>query len=1030
MFFANIIIGVLHDLGVNVGLGWEPNGPISKSLLKMINHIQSKETAVKQFHSYVCEERENRVNICGGTRPDSNLPICYFIGLDEEHTKGPAQHPALLLFDANGIDLIQLRQDVFGLKIDYAKIRLSRHRTRTRCIFPNEHGGQKHLSLHIHADDIIVVNDRKKDQKIIHLSITARDDLARIRKGFEAIGIRCQTNIRTSRSSRRSSSIVIPLDTDDEACFASSRPFEAPSQIITDSTAHHARWRDESADPIDRRDYVVDKAPVDASQSSLTEFTHTPTFRGTSSPRVRESSHSQQNSPESSAKGQCMEKGRHIPDTATSSASREELEDLCPEIRQASEKPTPKNGKDFGEGGPARNTRSKSSQSEKSVCTNTVLNPIPPNTQESLIFPRRRSRGKLYTAPSKTMVDWDEDLRESDRFVEPEPRKDSELTSVSSALSSGTGCAFNKSIKPRSAPSVRRKPGTKTKRQVKTGRRRKDKRPVNKQAKLSSSFPNSVQNDTCPSDPHAFVLAVNNVGNNNRPCKERGAANDFSPAPRSASGKSHHSLSQEFDTNCGESTVETSFEDDRQCGWDNQGRGQTVAEKLIAALRGSSTPEKQFGDSENRPEVVHEPCEPLDEIVHGTLDANHKLRMVDMQDVPGSQASNMSRNGAAGDEIYSVEICSVDFPDGNRNSPLQDGEGDKGWILRARKSIFETESEQCIERALRISSLAASSSGEPRPRESSFEFYFTGSPPKPYCTLSDHSEKAASHDLFKQTSCVTEETSKTGITKAGDRDAFSATDALKELTQSGPDHVVKRLDSSSKTIVDNNGSPRLMQRGKNEHATPMRRNPPLVQQQPSAKRMKTTHRGLDRNVTLYEMGQNQSKNDDSPTRDSSPITTYTDTGNRSKRDTPGSLEWTIERSSKANNAVFATATGRSSSLEDLKPASLGLAKNGGQHESSENREYSLRPPSITAGKLPLEGNNSGRQVAFQRSEETAGEIDRQTSLHELHSAMELRLIHNNEVSSGKIELLPGLANIVFSTYPVRSKLRRPPLIKC
>lgn len=1022
-------------------MDWEPNGPLSK----MINHMQTEKNALKQFHSYVCEERENRVNVWGRTRLDSTLPICYFIGQDEERTKGPSQHPALLLFDADGINLIQLRKDVSGLKIDYVMIRLSRP-TRTRCIFPNEHGGQKwHLSLHIHAEDNIAVNDRKKDQQIINLSITSRDDLAKIRKRFEAIGIRCQTNIRTSQSNRRSSSIVIPLDTDDEVGSKSSQPFEAPSRIVMDSTPHHVRWRDEPANLIERPDYVCDNAPVDASQSSLTELTHTPTFRGTSSPRVRESSHSQQNSPEFLAKGRRMEEGQHIPDVATKSMSSEELTGFCPENRQTREKSTPQNGENFSESGPARNTRSRSSQSEKSVRTNTVLKPIPPSTQESLIFPRRRSRGKLYTMLTKAMVDWDEDLRESDRSVEPEPLKDSELTSVSSALSSGTGCTFNKSLKPCSAPSVRRKPTTKTKRRAKTGSKRK-KRVVNRQVKLSSSSPKSAQDDTRQSDSRAVVLDVNNVGNSNRPCKERGTANDFSPAPRSADVTSHHSPSQESDTHCGESTMETSFEDYQQSGWDNLGRGQTVAEKLIAALRGGSTPEKQFGDTENRPEAIHEPGKSQNEIVHSTLDTKHKEHREDMQDLSGSQASNMRRNGAAGDEINSIEICSVDLPDGNRNSPLQDDEGGKGWILRERKPIFKTESEQYIERARWISSLAASSSEEPRSRESSFEFYFTGSPPKPYCALPDHLEKAASPNLFKQISCVTEETSRTVATKAGNGAAFSATDALKDLTQNGPDHVAKRLDSSSKPIVDNNGSPRLMQRGKNEHATPKQRNPPLVQQQQSAKRTKITHQEDDRNITFYEMGQNQSKNYDSLTRDNSPISAYTDTDNGSKKDTPGTFEQIIEGSSKSHNTVSATTTGmemqpflgpsrattggRTSSLKDLKSASLGLSQNDGQHGRPENRESSLKPLSTAASKLSLERNISERKVARQQSEDTAGEIDWQTSLHELHRATELTLINNNAVRSGKGELFPGLANIVFSTYPVRLKVRGPPLIKC
>lgn len=63
-----------------------------------------------------------------------------------------------------------------------------------------------------------------------------------------------------------------------------------------------------------------------------------------------------------------------------------------------------------------------------------------PNTQESLIFPLRRPKRKVYNLNSKAAVDWDEDLRPSDEAdeAEPPPKRLSRVgfTSVTSLISS------------------------------------------------------------------------------------------------------------------------------------------------------------------------------------------------------------------------------------------------------------------------------------------------------------------------------------------------------------------------------------------------------------------------------------------------------------------------------------------------------------------------------------------------------------------------------------------------------------------
>ncbi|OOF95874.1 hypothetical protein ASPCADRAFT_146279 [Aspergillus carbonarius ITEM 5010] len=66
------------------------------------------------------------------------------------------------------------------------------------------------------------------------------------------------------------------------------------------------------------------------------------------------------------------------------------------------------------------------------------------NTQESMVIYARHSKRKVYTATSKAAVDWDEDLRPSDDGKNSR-EKDTEVTSISSPLAGGT-CVFSKGL--------------------------------------------------------------------------------------------------------------------------------------------------------------------------------------------------------------------------------------------------------------------------------------------------------------------------------------------------------------------------------------------------------------------------------------------------------------------------------------------------------------------------------------------------------------------------------------------------------
>ncbi|KAL4916083.1 hypothetical protein BDW62DRAFT_218943 [Aspergillus aurantiobrunneus] len=963
-FFASTIFRVLYYPGTNDGCAWERSGPLSK----IIKHVQTEVDVIKQFHSYVRTERTNLPRIWDGTRlysANGALPICYLVESDGAQAKGLPQGPVLLIFSPDGLDLIHCGKSTSGWTTDYMAIRLI-HNTQTKCICSSGNGGQKQrIFLHIHADDSVMINDKKRDLQTISLSMGLRDDLTEILKGFKAIGIRCETTTRTSPSSRRLSSLVIPLDTDDdEITPRDSQIPEVPSQIMSNPASHHVHCRNKSANMAEQIDCISCTATERTSRSSVSELSRTPTFCGTSPPRDRGTPHPR--SPEPLAKGTHMEERRHAPNIATETARDREVED-CPSNTQDLEKAISKNETNSSEGGPARNTRARSSRNGKRVLTSTLLKPIPPNTQESLIFPRRRPRGKHYTAPTKAMVDWDEDLRASDGSVEQEPHKDTELTSISSPLSRGTSCAFNQGSKMCHPSSARRKPATKPKRQSRTSRKRKGEKGqkgISRQVKLLLPPPENAENYIPNNNPLPDVsrgepegnLEGSNLGNRNSSPEDLGAMNNSPQAPKKANNISRQTpknfLPQKPNTALCRSAMKTSLVDDQHFGGENQGRGQTVAEKLIAAFRTSrtpelcpdETPEKELGDEEYRVEAVHESPEPHNELVHDSLHVKHGLQ---------------KEGGITGDDIYPVEIYSVDSPNGSRYSSLQDEEEGRDWILGKREAIFSAEGEQQTKRA------------QPQSTASTFEFYFTGPPPKESdYAFPDHSEVAS---VPSEIMTTRDDNGVTGIVGA----------------------LEKRI-KDDRTIVDKNGSPRVTQRARKEHAlSKLWGMSPIMEQWSAAKRRELNQED-DEKTTLCTTGKGHAKDDD------------LQTGGGSTKYTTGKSERTVEGSSKDFKIP-----GFPKTLKSASPASPKKRK--GRHGISKNKEPGLGFQGSTAGSLPL-GRADSEQVASELVRATASQIDWQTSLQDLHKGMQRTLLSNSEKLSRRIESERSAVNRVLDIY--------------
>ena len=147
-----------------------------------------------------------------------------------------------------------------------------------------------------------------------------------------------------------------------------------------------------------------------------------------------------------------------------------------------------RNGRMSSQKGPERRS------TRRRISTNRNDRSNLPDTQESLLFPRpRRPNKKVYTSNSKAAVDWEEDLRptEDDQGPETEIRQDIEVTSVSSPAPGDTSI-FNKSSttkpkrKARVTPSLTRGKKRTQRRKAATSKRKKTNR-LPLQTKTSNS---------------------------------------------------------------------------------------------------------------------------------------------------------------------------------------------------------------------------------------------------------------------------------------------------------------------------------------------------------------------------------------------------------------------------------------------------------------------------------------------------------------------------------------------------------------
>ncbi|KAL4960282.1 uncharacterized protein BDV14DRAFT_182882 [Aspergillus stella-maris] len=945
-----------------------------------------------------------------------------------------------MLFELGKVVLIDCGKDTSGWRTNYLTIMPDVQ--ESSFTISNDEGKQKRLlSLQIHPNDGFAINDELQHcQVTLDLEVKSTYDMMKITKYLERVGIsRHIKGTMKIPSNPRSSSLIIPLDAVEDA-----------SSEISEGS-HRVHWTNEPTEPVEHLDFVPETASERLSQSSLTELTQTPTFGDTSSPGRRDSPLPE--GPEAFTKGQSLEgPSRKGDSTAEGLASDEALAPASGSAKPT-EGATARKDKNVRDDGPAKNTRSRSSQNGSQRSTKNVkpapgknvLKPIPPNTQESLIFPRRRSRGKLYTAPTKTMmVDWDEDLRASDRSVEPESQKENDLTSVSSPSSSAPALKLNESLKQGNQHSRRRLPVAKTKGQPKTGVSKSRKRgngqaQPKKNVKLLSTRLKSIEGHDNPTHPSTdgsatkseLLAEPSKSESDNILSKKRELIShptQLQTVTDSMDNRAETTIEpKSTESSNGQTLGKAGLDSDQNIDDSHQGRGQTVAEKLIAALRGSITPGQhpgKKGQSNNMDHSFEEAHE--SPVLHNKslgdspqpIHSDQMGRFVGMLD---SWTADMSEERTMVDEMYPHAMYPIETPDVSQLSSFQNNGDDTDWIL-GKEDLADIQEQAGDEngRDRRVSYSVSSSSAEPRSTASTFEFYFTGkSPYKKHKGISSG-----------QPDIMAKETPER-ITPKGDSEVTKlAASALESLIEEEVSQPVEFQEPNTRITADKNGSPRVIQQAnpaKHEHVTLGQKRhatSPAVQQPSMTKRM----RGLNQHeidVTLHANEKHHAENNASQNGDGLRDTQFTEGDEDCRND---ALEKGVQMTALSSASGVSTATRSRRRLPFLDR----LKENLKEKESSETSECSELPSSASTARqqpvnssdhepavntkrytpciAPLTRGESGRIVALELSKSNTvtgagGHMDWQTSLQKLHRGMERTLANNSEVSHGSLRNL-------------------------
>ncbi|KAL3461135.1 hypothetical protein BJX64DRAFT_261794 [Aspergillus heterothallicus] len=817
-FFASAIIRKLYQSIPDKALSRE----LGSSYSRIMKHLQSEEGIIENYYSYVRAERQS---------PSGNVaavPVYCLLELYGNSESGLPQGLVLVKMDKGRLDFLHWNEDVTGHILTYMILRLTR-KSKVWCSISS--GKTLLIGLHIDSEDSLTLNDRRQCLQVMTFSIATEVDLANLRRGLKATGIRYQRHCP-----RRSSSLMIPLDDVDEIDNVD-RIFSQTSnlssgKIMMDQATYGDLSRSESSCHVAPLDHTSETTDENVSESPLTELTRTPDYCLTSSSKKRKSfEHS----------------GARIGKLAMPLKGVRKAENPHLDDEKSMEDATERSKGQEIVSEPAYNTRSKRSQGRRNLSISTGSSILRSNTQESLIFPAQRSKGKLYTALSKTVLGRNDDSKASESSVEKRRHMDPELTSVPSPSPGPTGLSVQQRTRKRNASRTNRstvKPRPKSKRQSQGGKKRERKALPNGKpdSHAPSSTADGIEYDKPQDGQHTSVLPDASEQN----IAMYGANIDSSPLPEmsetlkdsiDARTLPRHTRRKVFDvptfreqggpntmavgrsrsipkpeaSRTSSTSTSTNFSNEQP-----QSSGQTVAERLISVLEESGILLEHLDESQETEETQTGPHDMLSP--RGLHSDGHGPYEGKMQDSLKSRTAGRSpqRSGS----ITNRPRSTVSFS-GTHNGTLQASTEKVPSNRNARKraSIFGKENPIEGKRVRKTSSLLTSSSTEPHSTQLSFKHCHTSS-------RTGHQDNVGTSRVFDEITgntvpCsaathlphgISEEVLGSISVEESRNSSYAAERRLQSSKQKGQDRTSGSNELGPKVIIDRNGSPRRSQR--------------------------------------------------------------------------------------------------------------------------------------------------------------------------------------------------------------------------
>ena len=327
-------------------------------------------------------------------------------------------------------------------------------------------GEQKYtLRLTLATTGFLMMNGEEKPLNGSTVYIASNNDLWELYNALKE----SERKPQKGRVIRRISSTIVALDNGEEVARKSIKHLESSSGqqgclLVNDGDAiDDNRWSGISGQPANEKNTqselaqvtpAMDESQLRASQEMYTSgaalgeisLPVSPDKRATSGPSVGDMQPPEKVYPingDTSLAEACLDKGDiPISKDLTSNAGSEANADNGTRPQTSNVPPTTLQ--------PRRSSRSSTceqeAQNESSenrnrrgrVSSNRRDRSKLPNTQESLLFPLRRSTRKVYTSNPKAAVDWEEDLRPTEEDeTERDVQKDLDVTSISSPSPGG-----------------------------------------------------------------------------------------------------------------------------------------------------------------------------------------------------------------------------------------------------------------------------------------------------------------------------------------------------------------------------------------------------------------------------------------------------------------------------------------------------------------------------------------------------------------------------------------------------------------